>query len=622
MVTDFPIQGILDHLVERIVEVLPVTAAGVTLISAGTAPRYIAASDESALRFERLQSDTGEGPCLSAYESGVAVAIPDLASDERYPGFAPAAVEAGLAAVFTFPLRHGDGRLGALDLYRDVAGVLSPDDMEAAQTLADVAAAYLLNAQSRDEALATSDRFHHNAEHDPLTGLPNRTLLEDRLEHAAQRARRSNTNAAVLFADLDRFKEVNDTYGHPLGDELLLAVADRLSSLVRPGDTLARVSGDEFVFLCEDLHGPGDVEILAHRIDAAFALPFILSTGALSISASVGVAFSGSASDISSHLVNEADTAMYQTKRKGGAGHQTLDIRDHRTGDPAERLTARRMPFQDVLTDIAYLPIVRTADGIIVRVETLLRGSTRPLHIPHADRLRDDTEQRKPTSDSEEWVLERSCRHRVDWLREQPDAPLELAVHVSARQLARRDFSESVTRVLDRTGMDPTGLVLQITESTLGEQAQRSVTALSGLRAMGIRIALDDFGSGYSSLRHLLRLPIHIVKIDKAFVADIGQPSRSRTILESVTHLAHELGLTVVADGVHTQQQLRAVTAAGCDQAQGLLFGQPLMPDEVRARTTPPEQVLSLPAPRATWGREHDRGARSTQTNPDQAAGD
>ncbi len=239
LATDFPIQGILDHLVLRIVEILPITAAGVTLISAGRAPRYIAASDESALRFERLQTEVREGPGVSAFELGKAVAIPDLTADERFPRFGPAATEGGLGAVFSFPLRHGDGRLGALDLYRDGVGPLEHHDLGVAQTLADVAAAYLLNAQARDDARATADRFHHIALHDPLTGLPNRLLLQQRLTHAALRAKRSQTNAAILFADLDRFKQVNDTYGHHVGDDLLLAVAQRLSRLVRPGDTLA-----------------------------------------------------------------------------------------------------------------------------------------------------------------------------------------------------------------------------------------------------------------------------------------------------------------------------------------------------------------------------------------------
>jgi diguanylate cyclase (GGDEF)-like protein len=329
LITDFPIQGILDHLVERIVDVLPVTSTGVTLISPGTAPRYIAASDDSAMRYERLQTDMGQGPCLSAYESGDAVAIADLSADHRFPLFSPAAVAAGLAAVFTFPLRHGDGRLGALDLYRDTPGPLDPHDMAAAQTLADVAAAYLLNAQARDEARAASDRFHHDALHDPLTGLPNRLLLQERLEHAAERRKRTHTNAAILFVDLDGFKEVNDTHGHQVGDQLLVAVAQRLSGLVRSADTLARFSGDEFVFLCEDLHGSADVEVLAARIDDAFAKPFVLAGTELTVvvSASVGIAFAGVGEDMSNELVVQADMAMYQAKRAGGAGHQMIDMR-------------------------------------------------------------------------------------------------------------------------------------------------------------------------------------------------------------------------------------------------------------------------------------------------------
>jgi len=223
MATDFPIQAILDHLVERIVEVLPVTAAGVTLISDGNPPHYIAASDESALRFERLQTEVGQGPCLEAYHSGTAVAIADLSTDDRFPQFRPVALAAGLVAVFAFPLRHSDGRLGALDLYRATPGPLDEDDMAAAQTLADVAAAYLVNAQSREDARATSDSYRHSASHDPLTGLPNRALLLQRIQHAALRGRRSHTHAAVLFVDLDRFKRVNDTYGHQVGDELLVS---------------------------------------------------------------------------------------------------------------------------------------------------------------------------------------------------------------------------------------------------------------------------------------------------------------------------------------------------------------------------------------------------------------
>jgi diguanylate cyclase (GGDEF)-like protein len=576
MVTDFPIQSILDHLVERIVEILPVSAAGVTLITEGLAPRYIAASNKSALRYERLQTKIGQGPCLLAYESGEAVSVPDLAQDERFPQFGPAAVGAGLAAVFTFPLRHGEGRLGALDLYRDVPGALDTADLEAAQTLADVVAAYLLNARAREEALETSDRFNHNSRHDPLTGLPNRVMLQYRLEHAAQRARRSNTNAAILFADLDRFKQVNDTHGHQVGDELLLAVAQRLAGLVRPGDTLARVSGDEFVFLCEDLHSPDAVVALAERIGKAFARPFTLAAMQLSITASVGVAFAGPGEDISNALVVEADTAMYQAKRKGGGGHQIIDLRDAVRITRGNLEAELRAAVAGQLLDVAYQPIVSCVDGRVCSVEALVRwnhpqrGSVSPSSIVAV------AEQSDLIVELGAWVMERSFLDRGRWLREHPESPLDLAVNVSGRQLMSHGFFAAVVLLLARTGMDPTALVLEITEDVVIEDSDRAMTMLDSLRGLGIRLALDDFGTGYSSLSYLLRLPVDIVKIDQSFISHLGHPQKGAAIVAAVTNLAHVLGLNVVAEGVETQQQHAEISAIGCEFAQGYFYAAPM----------------------------------------------
>lgn len=322
LVTDFPTNRILDHLVSRIVDVLPVSSAGVTLIEPGRVPRYVAASDADARMFEELQTRLAEGPCVESYTSGQPVTVPDLAADRRFPIFGPAATTAGLVAVFAFPLNHGDRRFGALDLYRSSPGPMDAGGMAAAQTLANVVSAYLINAHSREREAAHAEEMRHVSTHDALTGLPNMMLLRQRIEHAARRAQRSKAQAAVVFIDLDEFKLVNDTYGHLTGDQALRAVADRLSALVRPGDTLARIYGDEFVLLCEDMHDRADANRLVERVRRTFESPFAVGSTLLSLSASVGIAYSGPGAAISEELVSVADRAMYAAKRRGRQDRQ------------------------------------------------------------------------------------------------------------------------------------------------------------------------------------------------------------------------------------------------------------------------------------------------------------
>ena len=586
VITDFPIGSILDHLVCRIVDVLPVSSAGVTLISPGRAPHFISASDDSALCFEQLQTSIGEGPCLTAYESGEAVAVPDLAADERFPRYAQAAVAAGLAAVFTFPLRHEDERLGALDLYRDAPGELTLHDMDAAQTLADVAAAYLLNAQAREEALATSDRFHHSALHDSLTGLPNRLLLQERVDHLAQRAKRVHTTAAILFADLDQFKQVNDTHGHLVGDELLVAVAHRLAGLVRSGDTLARFSGDEFVFLCEDITSVADAEVLAKRIDAVLARPFVVAGAELpmTVSASIGIAFAGPGEDISDELILTADMAMYQAKRESGASHQIVDMRETLPIKDDRKLESDlRVALVHDQLDVAYQPIVHSENGLISGVEALLRW-THPDRGPvPALTIVGLAERSALINEIGAWILERGCRDRARWLQDHSGMRLDLAVNVSARQLTNPGFGTTVADVLARTGTDPAELILEMTETVYIEDTESVMTVLAELRELGVRIALDDFGCGYSSLSYLGRLPIDIVKIDRGFIADIGYVPTSRAIVEAVTNLAHVLGLVVVAEGVETQDQRDEVSTIGCEYVQGFFYSRPMPASAISA---------------------------------------
>jgi diguanylate cyclase (GGDEF)-like protein len=580
LVTDFPIQAILDHLVVRIVDVLPISAAGVTLIAPGSDPHYIAASDDAAMRFERLQTELGEGPCLAAYQKGEAVVIPDLREDDRFPTFASRAIEEGLGAVFTFPLRHDDHQLGALDLYRTTAGSMNLRAMTAAQTLADVAAAYLLNAQARTDLRETSERAREIALHDALTGLPNRTLLVQRLVHAILRCRRSEKLVAILFADLDRFKAINDTYGHHVGDELLVAVAGRLTELLRPGDTLARLAGDEFVILCEDLESTSQVEPIAARIDEALGEAFVLSGIEVQVSASVGIAFAGRGDDVPEQILQDADTAMYQAKRKGGARHGTVDIGEQRLAD--NRATLNRdlrgaLARGELRTE--YQPIVATADGHITGVEALLRWAHPIRGIVAPDTIVPLAEQSGLIIDIGRWVLMQACVDLHRWQRHDEHRELEISVNISSSQLMSPDFATTVADVLAETRTDPKVVTLEVTESVFIQDSDRALIVLNDLRRLGVKLALDDFGTGYSSLSYLKQFPVNIVKIDRAFITDLGREPTSRLIVSAIVRLAHSLQMTVVAEGIESEDQFDEVVALDCDSYQGYFFARPTSAD-------------------------------------------
>jgi diguanylate cyclase (GGDEF)-like protein len=580
LVTDFPIQAILDHLVVRIVDVLPVSAAGVTLISPGADPHYIAASDESAMRFEQLQTELGEGPCLVAYERGEAVVVPDLRADDRFPKFTSRAMAEGLAAVFTFPLRHADHQLGALDLYRTSPGPMNAGAMTAAQTLADVAAAYLLNAQAHSDLRDSSERARESALHDALTGLPNRTLLVQRLVHAILRCRRSEKLVAILFADLDRFKSINDTYGHHVGDELLVAVGARLTELLRPGDTLARLAGDEFVILCEDLDHTSQVEPLAHRIDTALAEPFVLSGIEVQVSASVGIAFAGRGDDVPEQILQDADTAMYQAKRKGGARHGMVDVGEQRLADNRANLNRDlrgALARRELRTE--YQPIVATADGQITGVEALLRWEHPVRGIVAPATIVPLAEQSGLIVEIGGWVLMQACLDLHRWQRHDRYRGLEICVNLSSPQLLAPDFAATVAAVLSATGTDPKLLTLEITESVFIQDSDRALIVLNDLRRLGVKLALDDFGTGYSSLSYLKQFPVNIVKIDRAFIADLGREPTSRLIVSAIVRLAHSLHMTVVAEGIESESQFDEVVALDCDSYQGYFFARPTSAD-------------------------------------------
>jgi diguanylate cyclase (GGDEF)-like protein len=577
MVTDFPIQGILDHLVRRMVDILPVSAAGVTLISPSIQPRYVAASNGAALRFEKLQTELGQGPCVAAYETGEAVTVADLRTEDRFPEFTAQAQQAGMAAVFTFPLRQsGSKPLGALDLYRDKPGKLSADSMHAAQTLANVAAAYLVNAQARSELQASSDRAREAALHDALTGLPNRILLLERIAHTSVLEGRSKRTSALLFIDLDRFKDINDTYGHQAGDEALVAMSKRLPNVLRPGDTLARLSGDEFAVLCEGLHDASEAEPIIARVQAAFEEPFKFGKTELHIGASIGVAFTGGRERTPEELLRDADVEMYKAKRQRGERPHSFDLRElHRADGPVD-LEQDLRDAMDTGTQLylEYQPIVTAADGRVTGTEALLRWS-HPSHgmIPPAV-LIPLAERSGLIVDVGRWVLEQARADQGEW---RADAgSLQLAVNVSAHQLMSVGFAESVaTAIAGRPG-EPHLLTLEMTESVFVRDPERALTVLNDIKDMGVRLALDDFGTGYSSLSYLKRYPVDCLKIDQEFVSDLGTLDSSTTIIAAVVGLAHGLGMSVVGEGVETAKQHGHLTELGCDSCQGFYFARPM----------------------------------------------
>ncbi len=580
--TDFSIQKILDHLVQRIVDVLPVTGAGVMLMGEHQELHFVAASNEPVLSIEALQNELNEGPCLEAYRSGQPVAVADLRLDARFPRFSPRALASGLAAVFTFPLRLDRVRLGALDLYRDTPGALSDEAQHAGQVLADVAAAYLFNAQARIDASAAVAALNHRTLHDPLTGLANRLLLEELLEQAVARARRSHRSTAVMFTDLDGFKAVNDQHGHHVGDELLTAVADRLTSTVRPGDTLARVGGDEFVILCEDLADSAHAETVASRVTTAMAAPFQLAGQQITVTASVGIAFAGPGQDIPEGLLRDADFAMYQAKQDGGGRYRVLDPDVRLAADRRVELEAdlRQAQHRQQLA-LLYQPIVDVGTGDLVCVEALLRwhhperGCVMPdAVIPSAER----TGMILPLG---EWVLRQACQDLHDWQQVGIAVP-SIAVNVSPRQVMGPAFAHTVERVLRDTDADPGSVCLEVTESVFLTDVQRALAVLREVKDLGVRLSLDDFGTGYSSMGYLRQFPVDDVKIDRSFTTATPTDKVTRSIVCAMIDLSHVLDLTVTSEGVETARELSEVVELGADHAQGFYFSHPLTASQLQ----------------------------------------
>lgn len=418
------------------------------------------------------------------------------------------------------------------------------------------------------------------AQYDHLTGLPNRNLLGDRLKQALLRAARGKKGVAVMFLDLDRFKQINDSFGHSAGDQLLVCVAERLTRCLRREDTVARFAGDEFVVIVEGIAESWHSGVVAQKIIQSLAAPLIVDGHEMFVPVSIGIAvFPRDGSDRET-LLRNADAAMYQAKNGGGNNVRFYESRMNERS--YERLTmqnALRHAVERKELVLHYQPICSLESGCIIGLEALMRWQhpSRGLLQPEDFVvLMEETGIIVPVGD---WVLRTACAQLRRWRTALPS--LRLQVNVSARQLGHPGFMDSVKRTLQETEVDPAGVTLELTENVLMDNSRQASDVLTVLRAMGVQLSVDDFGTGYSSLAYLKRFPVDTLKIDKSFVADIAEGSDGAAIVGAVINLAHDLRLKVTAEGVETPEQLAFLRANGCDYVQGFLFSRPLAPEKV-----------------------------------------
>ncbi len=414
---------------------------------------------------------------------------------------------------------------------------------------------------------------------DALTGLANRPLLFDRLLHALARARRTNVHLALICVDIDRFKAVNDTWGHASGDTVLVEVATRLLSVIRPGDTVARVAGDEFAVLCEELDDIDDVIVIAEKIIEVLRRPFDVGSRHIEISACVGVAMRGSETATPDALLRDSKAAMFRAKHEGP---NRWELYDATLRERVQRRRDTEAALQGALERgelrLVYQPIVRLSSGEVTGFEALVRWA-RPGHgLVAPDDFIALAEESQLIVAIGEWVLEQACRQIAAWNGQHPDrAPLSISVNVSGRQFDRPDFAAALEAVTQRSRVDPQWLMLEITETVLVSTADQALGQLERIKRLGVRLAIDDFGTGYSSLAYLRQFPIDVVKIDRMFMDELGGlMSADTTVIAAVIRLAQVLGHEVVAEGAETAQQMSALYQLGCDYVQGFYFSPPL----------------------------------------------
>jgi diguanylate cyclase (GGDEF)-like protein len=527
------------------------------------------------------RTPVGQGAGGRAVREGRLVVIEDYAADDCHmPAFAADGVTAAMAA----PVFETGRIVGSLTVATHQPGRrYSENEREALQAFAEHASLALNDARTVEALRSTLDKAIHQASHDALTGLANRSRILDCLEEQLMRPG-DPVGIGVLFVDLDRFKQVNDSLGHEVGDEVLRTMASRLLSCVRPGDLVGRLAGDEFVVVCSGLHGEVDAVGLSDRICRELATPLKLRDRDLVVTASVGVARAvpGISAD---QLLRDADVAMYQAKQHGRArtevfgNNMRAELLERVELEHELRLAILRKEFR-----LYYQPTMSLDTGRATLVEALVRWEHPVRGLVPPDQfipIAEDTRLIVPIGG---WVLRQACRDIAAWRAGHPElADLQVSVNLSACQFADDDLVASVAAALADAGLDPDALWLEITESVVMDGVESTIETLLALKALGVHLSIDDFGTGYSSLSYLKRFPIDVLKIDRSFVDGFGTDAEDEAIVTAVVRLAQALGLSTVAEGIENTRQLVGLSELGCDAGQGYYFSRPLSAEAIVA---------------------------------------
>jgi diguanylate cyclase (GGDEF)-like protein/PAS domain S-box-containing protein len=435
----------------------------------------------------------------------------------------------------------------------------------------------VLTSRDVSERKKAEARAQYLTQHDGLTGLPNRLLMNDRLQQAIVQARRSGSQVALMFIDLDRFKMVNDSFGHMTGDSLLKQVAARLVRCLRDTDTVARLGGDEFTIMLPDVAGAQMVGEVAQRVLGEFAQPFSDGDQELFVSASIGISLFPRDATAPDELVKHADTAMYSAKDSGRNNYRyftedlNVEVREKVMLESGLRHAMERGELR-----LYYQPKIDLSSGRVIGAESLLRWQHPTLGLIAPGRFIPVAEESGLIVPLGEWVLRKACEQLRTW--EAQGLQMQVAVNVSARQFQQRNLADLVMNIMRDCRVDPHLIEIELTESAIMNDAQASISTLEQMKSRGISISIDDFGTGYSSLSYLKRLPLDILKIDQSFVRDITTDYNDAAIVRAIIGLARSLGIKVIAEGVEDDSQLSFLNAYGCNYGQGFLFGEPLDP--------------------------------------------